>query len=69
MLHLSGVIFTNGKPWKVSHQFCLTFMKYMGIGKWSIKEKIKEEAQCLVEELQKFQLALGTGQRFNQMAL
>ncbi|XP_029412985.1 cytochrome P450 2B11-like [Nannospalax galili] len=42
----TGIIFANGKPWKVLKRFCLTTMKAFGMGKWSIDERIKEEAQC-----------------------
>uniref|UniRef100_A0A8C0WRK2 Uncharacterized protein n=1 Tax=Castor canadensis TaxID=51338 RepID=A0A8C0WRK2_CASCN len=50
-----GVTFTNGKTSKVLHRFCVTTLKDLGMGKWSIEEQIKEEAQCLVEQLWKSQ--------------
>ncbi|ELW72379.1 Cytochrome P450 2B6 [Tupaia chinensis] len=51
----TGVFFTSGKSWKVLWQFCMTTMKDFGMGKHSIEERIKEEVQCLVKELQKYQ--------------
>ncbi|MBZ3873560.1 Cytochrome P450 2B11 [Sciurus carolinensis] len=51
----TGVSFANGKSWKVLQRFCLTTMKDSGMGKRSIEERIKEEAQNLVEELWKSQ--------------
>jgi hypothetical protein len=55
MLLQVGVTFTNGKTSKVLHRFCVTTLKDLGMGKWSIEEQIKEEAQCLVEQLWKSQ--------------
>ncbi|XP_010983534.1 cytochrome P450 2B4 [Camelus dromedarius] len=63
-----GVVFANGERWKALRRFSLATMRDFGMGKRTVEERIQEEAQFLVKELQNTQGALRDPTFFFQSA-
>ncbi|NWU62617.1 CP2CK protein, partial [Pterocles burchelli] len=48
-----GIIFSNNKEWLEVRRFALSTLRNFGMGKRSIEEKIQEESEHLLEEINK----------------
>ncbi|XP_029913577.1 cytochrome P450 2K1-like [Myripristis murdjan] len=49
----AGILFTNGETWKEMRRFALANLRNFGMGKKAAEEKIIEECQHLIKEIEK----------------
>ncbi|XP_030074575.1 cytochrome P450 2F3 [Microcaecilia unicolor] len=49
----NGIVYGTGERWRQLRRFAITTLKNFGMGKRSLEERVKEEAQYLIAELQK----------------
>ncbi|CAH2314056.1 cytochrome P450 2F3-like [Pelobates cultripes] len=49
----NGIVYGTGERWRQLRRFAITTLKNFGMGKRSLEERVKEEAQYLIEEFRK----------------
>ena len=52
-IFLAGIVFSNGKMWRDTRKFVSGALREMGVGKKSLEEHIQEEANILIEALER----------------
>ncbi|XP_059612681.1 uncharacterized protein LOC132259145 [Phlebotomus argentipes] len=46
-----GLVFTDGQAWETQRRFCMKTLKQLGFGRFSMVQRIEQEAEAMVEHL------------------